>query len=251
MEESDFFFKARIWYTNYKRFVLLLIPFFLLALGVIFKSSLNKSHIGQEALVIKHAYNQWEKAKSDEKSHFQTFIRFLKKRPELLIPYEAQIVQRLLSIGKTEQLEPLAHHVLKRALERVPPYYTEFAQTTLQIDCAQEKPVQLHKALEAALVLKEEMLSDKQFWEGQKTQSCGSMLFAFNLFRIAILSQSLGLQEEELVAWREFKRYASGQESSEVDKKAFEQLAKHLAQSGIPLQDYIKHREDILLVGKV
>lgn len=246
------FFKMRIACANYKRFLFLLIPFFLLALFVIFKISLRASHTQQDFLVVKKAYTQWESSQNFDSNVLQTLKGWVKKRPELVVPYEARIVQRLLAFGQIGEVHPLVDHVLTRAAQHGSTYYTQFAKTTLLIETA-TKSADLEKALQTSLALKQAMIADEQFWEGQKMPGFGSLLFAFNLLRIALVSKALGKTEEELVAWRDLKGYArwgaqeEDKETRYMDKGAFQQLASHFAEGGVSLQDYIKYRESAIL----
>lgn len=245
-------FKLRSWYANYKRFLLLLIPFFLLALVVIFKSSLRDSKGHQGFLLANSTYLKWDKDQAGEGSHLQVLKGLFKKHPEWAVPYEALIVQKLLALGKAAEAQSLAENVLKRASQQSPSYYAQFAKTTVLIE-SRSTDKDLEKALKEALTLKEEMLSDEQFWQAQTTSHFGSVLFAFNLLRIAFLSETLKKFDEELLAWKELKRYAKWNEISidkemvKLDEKAFHLLAKHFTEGSLSLQDYIKYRETTIL----
>lgn len=240
---DSFFFKIRIWYANYKRFLLLLIPFFLLALFIIFKFSLYKTKAEGEFVSAKNAYLQWESGKELESSHFETLKGLIRKHPELAAPYESLIIQKVIALGKEKSESSFVESFLKKNSHKPRTHYTHFAKTTLLIEKGE-----VEKALQEALSLKEEMLSDKIFWESQKTPHFGSILFAFNLLRVAMLSKNLERQEDELVAWRELQQYAKWDEEGEknlpnLDKKAFDALLQHFTDQNLSIKDYIKHRE--------
>lgn len=247
---DSFSFKVKIWYENYKRFLILLIPFFLLALFIIFKFSLYKTKSEGEFLSAKNAYGQWEKSKDLEDSNFQTLRGFIKKHPELAVSYENLIVQQILALGKEQKANLFIENFIKRHADKPSTYYTQFAKTTLLIEKGE-----LEKAFLEANSLKEAMLSDKNFWESQKTPRFGSILFAFNLVRVAMLSKNLKKGEEELIAWRELKQYAKWDQESEksisnLDKDAFDVMLNHFTDQNLSLKDYIKHREAKLLASK-
>ena len=247
---DSFSFKIRIWFANYKRFLILLIPFFLLALFIIFKFSLYGAKSEAEFLSAKSEYIQWEKSKDLEDSHFQTLKELMRKHPELAVPYESLIIQKILALGKEKKAASFIENLLKRRADKPSTYYTQFAETTLLIEKGG-----VEKALQEAISLKETMLSDKNFWESQKTPHFGSVLFAFNLLRVAMLSKNLGKEEEELVAWRELKHYAkwdqeAGKTFANLDKGAFDALLNHFTDQGLSIKDYIRHREAKLLASR-
>jgi hypothetical protein len=251
-ELLSFSFQLRSWYANYKRFLFLLIPFFLLALIVTFKSSLWDSQGHQGFLLANSTYLKWDKTQTGESSHLQVLKGLFKKHPEWAVPYEALIVQKLLALGQAAEAQSLAENVLKRASQQSPAYYAQFAKTTVLIE-SRSTAKDLEKALKEALTLKEEMLSDDQFWKTQTSSHFGSVLFAFNLLRIAFLSETLKKFDEELLAWKEFKRYAKWNEASidkemvKLEERAFHVLAKHFTEGNLSLQDYIKYRETTIL----
>lgn len=244
---DSFFFKVRMWSTNYKRFLVLLIPFFLVFLFVIFKTSLYRAKSEGEFLAAKNAYLKWENSQELENSDFRTLKGLIKRHPELVAPYETLIIQKILALGKEKKAQPFIENLSKRIADS---YYTQFSKTTFLITEGE-----FEKALQEAFSLKERMLSDKSFWEGQKTPHFGSILFAFNLLRIAILSQSLEKGEEELVAWKELKDYARWSSESDkmfvnLDRGAFDVLLKHFTDQNLSMKDYIKHREAKILLMK-
>lgn len=247
---DSFSFRAKIWYANYKGFLFLLIPLFLLSLFIIFKFSLYDSKAERDFLSAKNAYLQWEKSKESDNNHFQILRGFIKKHPELAVPYESLIIQKLLTLGKEAKTTSFIESFLKRQSTKPETYYTQFAHATLMIEKGD-----IVKALEKSLSLKEAMLADKNFWESQKTPHFGSVLFAFNLLRVAMLSKNLQKNEEELVAWRELKRYAKWDQDNDksitnLDNDAFDVLLSHFTHQDISLKDYIKHRESRLLLAQ-
>ena len=236
------------WLMQYKMFVILLAPLFLLFILMAVKSSLKTSNAESDFLKAQKAYSKLENPDSLEKTSFQTLKSLLKKYPELKSSYEPMMIQKMIAFGEKEQAESLIASFLKR--DRPTTYYTEFASASLLIEKGE-----LSTALSQALALKENMLTDHAFWDQPKDRHYGSTLFAFNLLRIAMLSQSLGKQEEELVAWRELKQYAKwdaqGDKSlSYLDNQAFNKLLHHFTSQSISLKEYIKHRETQILVGQ-
>jgi hypothetical protein len=236
------------WLIQYKMFMILFAPVFLLFMLMAVKFSLKTSHLESEFLKAQKAYSQLETSDSLETTALKTLKSLLKKHPELKGSYEPMMIQKMISFGQQEQVEWLLASFLKR--DRPITYYTDFANTSLHIEKGE-----LAGALFEALALKENMLTDSVFWKHAKDRHYGSTLFAFNLLRIAMLSQSLEKHEEELMAWRELKQYAKWDPQGDknlppLDTQAFTRLLKHFTHQSISLKEYIKHRETQIVVGK-
>lgn len=242
---NTFTFRIKIWYENYKKFLFLLIPLFLIGLFGIFKFSLYKNKAEGEFLSAKNAYLQWETSKEWEGKSFETLKKFLKKYPELAAPYESLILQKVFAIGKPAKEDPFVEALFQKKLQKSTNYYAQFANTSILIE-----KQEFETALKEAASLKTAMLTDEEFWRSQKNPHFGSLLFAFNLVRIGMLSKQLGKGEEELLAWKELQHYANWEklENGEhfLDEKAFDSLLHNFTDRGVSIKDYIKHREEKL-----
>lgn len=241
------FLRIKMWFADYKRSLVLLIPFFLVMLLLIFKFSAYKTKAERDFLAVKNAYLKWENSQELENDSFQMLRGLIKKHPELVAPYETLIIQKILALGAEKKARPFIENLAKRVSDS---YYTQFSKATLSI-----AEGDLDRALQEAFSLKEKMLSDKNFWEGQKTPHFGSILFAFNLLRIAILSQSLERGEDELIAWKELKDYARWSGGSDktlvnLDREAFDILLQHFTDQNLSIKDYIKYREAKILAAR-
>lgn len=167
--------------------------------------------------------------------------------PELRSRYDGFIAQLLLIQEKTEEALPLAERTLSRiAKDQLPPY-SDFTSTTLLISQGQYK-----EALTQALTLKDLMIQQTvDLPQNPKVTDFGSLLFAYNLFRIAMLQQHIGNAEQELEAWEEWKYYAqtNGEKtfvSKSIDPEAFSRLNQQVGEGDFTLTDYIKEREQHL-----
>lgn len=244
---NSFSFKLSSYLLDYKRFLIFIIPFFLIVFFFVFKFSLSKSKAERDFLAAKTAYSKWQKDSVLDSVHLQTLKGLLKKHPELAAPYESLIIQKMLALGEEKKSRGYVENLLKRAANRPNSYFTKFSKTSLLIEKGEKK-----LALERSIRLKEEMLSDLKFKDTPGKMQYGSILFAFNLLRIAMLSQALELSDQELIAWRELQRYAGWDPSNEaiaikLDDKAFELLLSHFTDKNISLKEYIKHRETKLV----
>ena len=240
-------FKLSNYLLDYRRFLILIIPFFLVVFFLIFKFSLSKSKAERDFLSVKTAYSKWEKDSVLESVHLQTLKSMLKKHPELAAPYESLIIQKMLALGEEKKSRHYVENLLKRAANRPNSYFTKFSKSSLLIEKGE-----LKLALERSVRLKEEMLSDQKFRESKQAIPYGSTLFAFNLLRIAMLSQALELHEKELFAWRDLQHYAKWDAHDDpelipLDEKAFDLLLAHFTDKNLSLKDYIKYREARLL----
>src|SRR5580700_10398436 len=124
--------------------------------------------------------------------------------------------------------------------ELTSPYYARFSQNTLTI--SQGKYAQ---ALEEAKSLKTDLEKDDAFWEGRdKFVRSGTILYAYNLLRIATLEKELGSKEGELKAWEELVQHA-GWKGEPVNMKmydpdAYALLKQNFSQGDVSLLDYIE-----------
>ena len=231
--------------AQYKMFVVLLAPVFLLFIFIAVKMSLKSS---QEEAVFFKAQQAYVSLKDDEKlsiSALDSLKEVLRKHPELKPAYEAATIQKLMVAGDKTQIESWMNAFLKRLLRRPVSYYTQFAVTTVKIEKGE-----LETALHEAITLKESMLTDTVFWGQARECSYGSTLFAFNLLRIAMLTQSLGKEQEELVAWKEFKRYAGWEGDHpliHLDPRGFSELLESFSCQNVSLKGYIQYREQNLI----
>jgi len=169
---------------------------------------------------------------------FDQLQGLMKKHPELISRYDAEISQNFLISRQPAMAKPYLESALKRTSQL---YYSNYSQTSLAIGEGDYR-----SALASSLKLKTEMLQDQSFWNDN--QGYGSALFAFNLVRIANLQQQLGDHEGELSAWRELKMYGGwGEEiGSGVGKEGFKQLLSHFTVQETSLLDYIIAREEVL-----
>jgi hypothetical protein len=135
------------------------------------------------------AYTAWKANPADEQL-FQTFIKALKKSPELRQKMSGDIAQALLVEGRIDEAEELAKSPLSE-LRSIAPEYAEFSEISFLIA---RKHYQ--EALEKSVSLKEKLSEQSRLWSQ-------------NLVRIAILQQQLGNSAGELAAWREFDRIDS------------------------------------------
>jgi hypothetical protein len=185
-------------------------------------------------LIAEMAFRRWEKTSL---AQLQTL---LKKHPELHTKYDGPIARKLLASSEAGLAASFGKAALKRVKD-LSPYHTHFSETSLLIGEGQ-----LTEALAKAKELKNLIDSDTAF-PGQKY---GSILFAFNLLRIAMLEKTVGTKEGEKSAWQELKKHAGWSEEpfiTKYDPEAFRLLAENFRSKEISLADYIRHREKFLI----
>lgn len=160
----------------------------------------------------------------------------IKSNPELHAKYDGLIAQTLINRGDAGNAIPFANLALARTEAENQPYYTNYTQTTLLI--AQER---YEDALKQALVLDKQMRESLSKSQPAAERKFGDTLFAFNLVRIGILQQQLGLKNEERKTWQEWQQYLKGEKSSELTK-AFKKQSALITEGKTSLSDYIEAR---------
>ncbi|MBP9841414.1 MAG: hypothetical protein KBC64_03195 [Simkaniaceae bacterium] len=150
---------------NYKKYLNFTLPVLLLAMGLIFYMASKKTRAEKDFLQAKLAYS-----KGDDLSYY------LKRYPELVGKYGAEIKQKKIAGGKS---------ILSSLQDGS--VFAGYAKTTELVSAKKYK-----QALEESLLLKDKV-------EPYQT------LTAFNLFRIASLYRELGEIEKEKEILRELK----------------------------------------------
>jgi hypothetical protein len=180
------------------------------------------------------AFANWKKAPSDlalEKKMRKT----LNNTPHLKRAFQAEIVQTLLSNGSSEAVETMGAHCL-RQLEKESPFHAQFAHTSFFIE-----KKQYQTALEQAVALKEKI-------EIAKETQRRSILYAYNLVRIAFLQKQLVNNSGELAAWEEVKSLLEGENSrSDAIQLLETNFQKKSGKKIFSLADFISQRERVLL----
>lgn len=194
-------------------------------------------------LHIQKAFHAWVSKELPDAQLFSALEKPLKSHPELEAKFGAHIAQRLLSQGEVHKANTYASSLLKRAQELTSTYYPRFSRNTLLI--SQGKYIE---ALEEAKQLKVDLESDDVFWQGRdKLVRSGTILYAYNLMRIASLEGQVGSKEGELKAWDELVHNAGWQGSpanvKTYDPEAYALLAQNFTQGDISLLDYIEQRK--------
>lgn len=224
---------------DWKKLLVYIVPAALLAGLLITKVGTHKGRSEGEYITATHAFVKWDQILDQEAEEFASLQKVMKKHPELHAHYDALIGQNLLSTHSPKEAEPYIERTLKRTDQ---PYYSDYARTSLLISEAKYE-----EARQSASLLKQRMADDSSFWENGKDNSA---LFAFNLLRIATLSEQLGDLEGEQGAWKELKRYGGWEKGAEADEKighaGFKQLLSHFTVQETSLLDYIASREEDL-----
>ena len=170
----------------------------------------------------------------------------MNKYPELQTVYEGSLAQYYLNNQLIDEAKPYLTETLKRVQPDNLPMYSDFSSTSLLIS---EK--NYTEALKRALALQETMKTAIAADTTASDRSFGDELFAFNLFRIALLQQEVHDKQGELQTWKEWKAYAKLEKNTtpllNVNPQAFRLLTQQLAVGSISIPDYIAYREKILI----
>jgi hypothetical protein len=236
------------WITEHSKTILLscitliVLAFFLFQL-------LSKFSIGKKSdyLEVQRAFSAWVSQETQDNKLLKNLEKPLTRHPELQAKFGNQIAQRLLSFGDINKADIYAKAALVRSQDLTSSYYSRFSRNTLAI--SQGKYLE---ALEEAKSLKNDLEKNDAFWENRdRFAPSGTILYAYNLVRIASLERQLGSKEGELRAWEELVKNAGwkGQpaEMKMVDPEAYALLAQNFTQGDISLLDYIEQRKKELV----
>jgi hypothetical protein len=185
-----------------------------LLLGYLYSGPDAKAYANAETAVSK-----WQASPEDEKL-YEAMRLAIQSVPELGKKYEATIAQNLIGSNKINEALVMACRSIQRVKEDAP-FHATFATTSLLIEQGS-----FQQALENAVALKE--LMGKEF---QSKVKGGSLLYAYNLLRIACLQQTLKNRPGEKAAWEELESFLTLSDEiidSFSDKKV--DLRKYIAE---------------------
>jgi len=160
------------------------------------------------------AFNEWTKNAQD----FEKLEQTVQSHSELETKFGALIADKLIVRNEGEKAEGFADSVFKRVMKHTPAH-TAFAEGSVLIAKGD-----MEKALIQAVNLKERLEKD-------------SLLYGFNLIRIASLSRFLEASDQELSAIIELEKFINdGSEASST-------LAECFREGDVTLLDYISERK--------
>ncbi|NGX28675.1 MAG: hypothetical protein K940chlam1_00859 [Candidatus Anoxychlamydiales bacterium] len=192
------------------------------------------------SVLAKSSYEEWEKSAFKDDKKLDDLQTILKKNPGLKPKYEGLILQNLIV---QEEFLDLKGALVDKTLDRTKdelPFYYEYSKVAILIH--QKEYI---KALEGSKELKSKMLQDLSFLE-KESLPAGSILYSFNLLRIAFLEAKLKNDQAELLAWQELESYLKiGNEDklNENIKVASKALKNIFNDNNIELKDYIMFRK--------
>lgn len=194
-------------------------------------------------LEVQNAFSAWVADEGHDPMIPKSLAKPLSHHPELETKFGTHIAQRLLTLGEVKNSGRFANAAINRSHELLSPYYERFSRNTLTITQGKYAA-----ALDEAKSLRADLEQDDAFWESRdKTVRSGSVLYAYNLLRIASLERQLGSKEGELLAWEELVGNAGWKESpvnlKTYDPDAYALLAENFKQGDISLLDYIEQRK--------
>ncbi len=160
--------------------------------------------------------------------------------------FESQMAQRFLILGDVNIANLYVKEALKKSYDLTSSYYGRFSRNTLKISQGDYT-----SALEEAKQLKLDLEKDPHFWARRdKFIKSGTLLYAYNLIRIAALEREAGSAEGELLAWKELVHNAGWEgEPSNLqmyDPEAYALLKSNFQEGEISLLDFIEQRKAIL-----
>jgi hypothetical protein len=174
------------------------------------------------------AYAKWSASPHDDQL-YESMKEAIRSIPALQKKYEASIAQKLLNIDKINEALVLANQSLYRVKEEVP-FHAMYAKTSLLIEQGN-----FQESLQQAVALKE--LMGSSFLTEQKA---GSLLYVYNLLRIACLQQELKNRPGEKAAWEELEAFLK------TDSRLAQTLVESFSDQQANLNQYIAERKKAL-----
>lgn len=174
------------------------------------------------------AIAKWEASPQDE-ALYQNMKQALRTVPDLQKKHEGAIAQKLLDTDRIDEALVIANRSLNRVKDEVP-FHAIYAETSLLIEQGS-----FQEALENAVALKEQMGSSFL-----KEAKGGSLVYVYNLLRIACLQQELKNRHGERAAWEELEGFLKS------DSPVAHTLLDNFSEKQINLNQYIAERKKLL-----
>jgi len=165
-------------------------------------------------LTVNQAFESW----MSQDGAFEKLEEELTKHPEMASKFGARIAHELLAKGQVEMAEPFAQGVFNRVFKQTPEH-TAFSEGSLLIQKGE-----FTQALQQSVALSERL-----------DQS--SLLYGFNLVRIASLFRALNDADQELAALEDLEGYIESHE------KEANLLTRCFQEGSLTLSDYISERK--------
>lgn len=199
-----------------------LVPFIL----IFYFSSQNRKSAWENYLQAHFIYQKWAQNPTGETESFQKLEKLLNRHPELCEKFGMLIAEKCVALNQGALAGQFAENALNQMKDKIP-YHHLFTQTSIVI--AEEK---YEEALNNAVALKEKM-------EQEGADQNDSLLFSFNLVRIASLEKVLGLSQRELQSLKAIKAWLENEKCTPDAKSA---LLKVFSENNITLVDYVDYR---------
>jgi hypothetical protein len=231
--------------SKYKKIVTFAAAAFLLIFVGVYKIGSFQQEKKLNPISFKTSFDKWVSQTKIDQNALQYLTTQLKQLPELKTLYQGKIIQHCLNLGDMRAAQSLLKESSFFNSPKDSVYFHRFSEISLII-CSKE----YSRAYEESLLLKEDLLADRAFWNQQKYGTYGADLYMYNLVRIAFLSKYLGKKELELTAWAEVNKYletdTSFDSSQFLEKNFSKKILVSFSEEGVSLKDYIKYRESSL-----
>lgn len=177
------------------------------------------------------AFNQFQEASVDSEgsiaaTDLEQLNAIMQRHPEIKPKYQGPLAQTLLVAQQAPQAQKYADDIFKRTQPEHLQLYQDYSQTSLLIGEGRYAD-----AVTQAVQLKDKM--------DQLNASENSLLYVYNLIRLALLYQQTGKAQEELDTWGELQTQAQRLEAVLAVNQIFK-----IGQAS--LNQYIEARENTL-----
>ena len=200
------------------------------------KFNLKSKQKQKDFLVVETFFSNWRKNPDTESSDYKSLVKSFNKYPEIKKNYQGAVAQILLSTDNPGKASDFVGESIS------PGSYKEFGNISILIAKSQHD-----LALEKSIILEQDLKKSMKMWERKKNNS---LLFAFNLTRVAILAQMTGNAEEEKRSLDAIISYIGKDnatlEHEKITQEAFATLLGHLKTGQTSFVDYINYRKAVI-----
>ncbi|HSX04301.1 MAG TPA: hypothetical protein VLG76_06190 [Rhabdochlamydiaceae bacterium] len=208
-----------------KLFWALTIAFVPLSLLFYFASKNSRSN-WEDYLQAGLLYQKWAENPKGEAENFQKLIKLTNSHTGLHEKYGSLIAEKCIALNQSALAGTLVDRSLNQIKDQIP-YHHLFSKTSILI--ADGK---YDEALNEAAALKEKIEKESM------VKQC-SVLFLFNLIRIASLERSLNHCQNELASLENIKKWVGSENCTQEAKLA---LSNSFYEGSISFLDYIEYR---------
>lgn len=204
-----------------------------------------RSSLFADSFALEQSLSAWEASGFKDGEALSKIEKALSRHADFQAKAGAQVAQKLLALKEIKRAIPYT----EKTLRRVPfptAYHRRFAQNAVQIGKGEYAA-----ALTEAKELKKDLENDSALWSKQgEGAHYGSILYAFNLLRVASLETVAGTPERALAVWKELEEQLVKAQFAPatlaINPEGYYLLEQNFTQNDLTLRAYIQHQKAVL-----